>query len=103
MMKNTTKGNREEEMFALVKTCIASEISNKDFCTLNKISQANYYYWQKKYLESQQVEPDDFIPVKFPRRVAAITEIEICYPNGVCIKLPQGSDLSLIRSFISLL
>jgi hypothetical protein len=89
-------------MFALVKTCIEGTISNKDFCTAHQISQANYYYWQKKYLESQ-LKSGEFIPVKIQQPFLCKNEIEICYPNGVRVKLPHGSDLAMVRSFIGLL
>ena len=102
MMGNTAREIRESEMFALVKTCLKGEVSRKDFCIAHNISQANYYYWQKKYQESL-VKSDNFIPVKIQQPFTSSKEIEICYPNGVRVKLPQGSDLAMIRSFIGLL
>jgi len=53
MMENITRETRESQMFALVKTCIEGKVSRKDFCVAHQISPANYYYWQKKYLELQ--------------------------------------------------
>jgi transposase-like protein len=90
-------------MFAMVKTCHESGLSRKAFCKEHGISQAVFYYWQKQYQESLTQNHVGFIPLN-THRVAPLSEtIEICYPNGVRIKLAQGTDLSVIRSFISLL
>jgi len=100
-MENSARHTREEEMFTLIKTSMDSEISNKEFCKVHDLTPANFYYWKKKYLESA-IKSEKFIPVKVQSPFAFTNEIEICYPNGVHIKLPQGTDLSMIRSFIGL-
>ena len=102
-MENSAKHKRGEEMFTLIESCSESGLSNKAFCVQQGLSQANFYYWKKKYHESQVKQEDKFIPVELPQSIHFINEIEIIYPNGVRLKLPQGQDLSVIRSFIGLL
>ena len=102
-MKNKTKPSSVEKMFALIKTCHESGMSNKTFCEQHGIGQAMFYYWKKKYIESQSTTDGNFIPVQIRRNLIPMGELEICYPNGVKLKLPQGIDLSVIRSFIGLL
>jgi hypothetical protein len=101
-MESATK-NREQEMFTMIKASQESGISNKAYCEREGIRPANFYYWQKRYRESQIKTEDKFIPMQVEQTLNGLKEIEICYPNGVRVKLPQGIDLSVIRSFIGLL
>jgi len=101
-MENNKNHNRKEAMFALIKTCTEMGISNRAFCEREGISEALFYYWQKKYRGTLEKYEDKFIPVRIDKSLDCIHEIEICYPNGVRVKLPQGFDLSKARSFISL-
>jgi hypothetical protein len=102
-MRNKTKQRSEDEMFALIKACKESGHNNKTFCEQQGIGQATFYYWQRKFRENAINVSDEFIPVRVQQSANCTKEIEICYPNGVRVKLPQGSDLSIIRSFIGLL
>jgi hypothetical protein len=102
-MKNITKRQHQEDMFTLIKTCRESGRSNKEFCKQQNISEAVFYYWQKKYRETLPITRDGFVPLKIEQALNCTNEIEICYPNGVHVKLQQGFDMSVIRSFICLL
>jgi putative transposase len=102
-MENISNLQRQEEMFALVKSCKESGKSNKEFCKQQHISEAIFYYWQKKYRETVSITRDGFLPIKVEKPLNCLNEIEICYPNGVHVKLPQGFDMSVIRSFICIL
>ncbi len=112
-MKNQTKHKNEKEMFAIVKSCLESGISRREFIKQNGISEAVFYFWYKKYRQSLVKLEDKFIPVVIPESknqreqhnitVSKKTELEICYPNGVRVKLIQELDLSVLRSLISIL
>jgi len=102
-MENKTNRNTPEKMFALIKTCEESGLNNKTFCEQQGIGQAMFYYWKKKYVLSQSMPEAKFIPVRIKENQVQRGEIEICYPNGVRLKLPDVTGLSVIRSFIGLL
>ena len=102
-MKSTVNRNNAQSMFALIKTCEESGMNNKTFCEQNGIGQAMFYYWKKKYKETQTPHEKMFIPLHIKGDEASRDAIEICYPNGVRIKISRGTDLSIIRSFIGLL
>jgi hypothetical protein len=102
-MENKPTRSTPEKMFALIKTCEESGLNNKTFCEQHGIGQAMFYYWKKKYIQSQSTHERKFISVRIKDTQFQTGEIEICYPNGVRIKLSQGIDLSVIRSFIGLL
>lgn len=102
-MENKTNHSTLEKMFELIKTCQESGMNNKAFCEQHGIGQAMFYYWKKKYNQSQLASEGKFISVRIKDNQVQTGEIEICYPNGVRLKLSQGIDLSIIRSFIGLL
>lgn len=102
-MENTVKSRREEEMFAIVEASEKCGITKKAYCKKQGLSAANFYYWQKKYRESHTPTEERFIPVQVKSNPVHIGEIEICYPNGVRVKLSQGMELPVIKSLIGLL
>jgi transposase-like protein len=102
-MENKTTFSTSEKMFELIKLCERSGMNNKTFCEQHGIGQAMFYYWKKKYIQSQSTHEGKFVPVRIKDSQVQTGEIEICYPNGVRLKLSQGIDLSIIRSFIGLL
>jgi hypothetical protein len=102
-MENKTTHSTSEKMFELIKLCEGSGMNNKTFCEQHGIGQAMFYYWKKKYIQSQSTPEGKFIPVQIKENRVQTGGIEICYPNGVRLKLSEGIDLSVIRSFIGLL
>ena len=98
-----TNSTREQEMFRLVETALGSGFSNKTFCEQQGIDQANFYYWKKKYQQTRLEYQDKFISLQAPPTNCRTNELEICYPNGVRLRLPLGMELSVVRSFIDLL
>jgi transposase-like protein len=87
-------------MLNMIKTSLESGLSNKSFCKQQGISDAVFYYWLKRYQQKMLPEEERFIPIQVKTIPALIKEIEICYPNGVRIKIPEGIDVSLLRSLI---
>ena len=42
----------QQQMFALIKEQQSGTMTVKEFCEVNKISEARYYYWRKKYQDN---------------------------------------------------
>lgn len=66
-MEQEERSGREREMLALIGEQKASQVPVKDFCKQHGLSQAAYYYWQKKFRRSQQAgsgQPGGFILLK---------------------------------------
>jgi hypothetical protein len=99
-----------------------SGLQVKDFCINEGIYTSKFYYWKKK-LREQQLEleqPSGFVPIVFNSAQAPISNtvcenkpsavnhlsfdniIEIVYPNGVIVRIPQGADIKQIQSLILL-
>ena len=117
-MKNPVNHNRQNEMFALVKSSLGSETPRNEFFKRHGITAHTYYYWYRKYMNSKNITEDTFIPVNIPQSIPSPkkikepeqnitvlkkTELKISYPNGVKVKLTQELDLTMLRSLISLM
>jgi len=103
-MEKEPKQERQKEMFALIESCKDSGMSKKAFCDQQGLSQAVYYYWQKKYKEVATTLPGGFVPVKCQGMAPTpATGIEIYYPNGVRIHIGDQTELTLVRLLVGLL
>lgn len=89
-----------EEMFALIEQWKESSEPRKAFCQRHHIAPSTFSYWCTKYAKvngtSQQA--GGFVEVQPSLR----DSLEVIYPNGVKIKLPQDVSLSDLRTLIQL-
>jgi hypothetical protein len=102
-MEKNTKQSRAEEMFTMIKISQESGMSKKAYCEQQGLALSNYYYWQKRYRASQHPTQGKFIPLNVVQGIDSLPQIEICYPNGVRLRLPQSIELSVIRSMIGII
>lgn len=100
----------------------SSGLQVKDFCFNEGIYTSKFYYWKKKRRD-QQLEsesPSGFIPIVFNTVKTPISKtdcekkpltvnhlssdniIEIAYPNGVIVRMPQTADIKQLQSLILL-
>lgn len=99
-----------------------SGLSVKDFCFNEDIYTSKFYYWKKKRKDQQREtqRPSGFIPIVFNTSQTPIKKIvsedkpsaanhrlcnntiEIVYPNGVIVCLPQETDIKQLQSLILL-
>lgn len=94
-------------------------ISARDFCQKQGISENRFYYWTKK-LKCNAVanieQPKSFIPISSEAVSCLATaiqskqekvirakpsEIKIVYPNGVVLQLESDGDLEILRQLIN--
>ncbi len=98
-----------------------SGLQVKDFCSNESIYTSKFYYWKKKRRDQQQPEgPSGFIPLVFNTAQTPIKNtvcgnkpsvvnhrscdniIEIVYPSGVIVRIPQETEIKQIQSLILL-
>ncbi len=75
------------EMFPVVESYLASELTQKEFSTENGMSVAVLNYWLAKY-RRKSAESDAFLEIH--TGVAAAAErplLEVCYPHGVKLRI----------------
>ena len=93
-----SKQRTSDEMFPLIASWEKSGESQWSFCESVGLSMGVFSYWRKKYqLSFLEEEP------VFRELVPSLsTSVEICYPNGVVIRLPSTGSLSVVKSLIEL-
>jgi hypothetical protein len=106
----------EQQFSEIHSRYISSGLSIRSFCQNEGICESKFYYWKKKM---KRFFPGDvscgFVALVIRdsgtgcQRVGEANHrivdsgFEICYPNGTRLKFsPEGLDLSLLRSLLSL-
>ncbi len=100
-MDTTTREQNRTAMFGLIEQYKASGLSQKRFCQEHTIAISQFYYWHKRYRESQAEQ--GFVPVKIfsGRNKIPVANLEIQYPNGVLLRLPVNTPLNYIRALMA--
>ena len=110
----------EQAFKAIYDDFLESGLSIRSYCSNQGMSEAKFYYWQKK-MKGQLPGQEGFVPLIFennhfnPRPTKSISRralpeagsakgafCEITYPNGVMLKLGGDADLEMIRSLLLL-
>lgn len=71
--------NLEERMYALIKECEASGLSQKAFCMSKQIKLPTFQYWRQK---QRRVAQNNFVPILTNKSVPDSGSIEVVYPHG---------------------
>ena len=100
---------------------LESGLTIRDFCANRQMGEAKFFYWQNK-LKRQLPPKKGFVPVVFenqqqrrsfqgqsgsqsfstPAAANNTFSCEICYPNGVSLKLSGLPDAEVLRSLLLL-
>lgn len=89
-----------EEMFALIEQWKESSEPRKAFCQKHGLAESTFSYWYSKYRKStnNSGQPGGFVNVQ----PSLHDNLEVVYPNGVKIRLPQDTSLADLRALIQL-
>lgn len=68
------------------------------FCQQHELTLATFSYWRTRYRKSQK-KPGELFTELQPE---ISNKIEVIYPNGVKVSLPQQSDPSMIKLLIGM-
>lgn len=85
-----------EEMFKLIEDYRTSGKSQKEFCREFGIKPSTFGYWVRKK-RLKEANGNGFI--KIDTSSASLETLEICYPNGVMLRLGK-QDIALINQLI---
>lgn len=88
-----------EKMFALCRDWETSGKTRDEFCTENEITLAQFGYWRSQYLSAQKEIVGEFVAIDPDIPAGAM---EIRYPNGVRLSLPDKTPLSTIKALVYL-
>jgi len=99
---------KERRTMAEVSTIMENQQSSglnvRAFCLAENINPATYYYWRKRLRLNENPETPMLVPVNFKnagRQSGTNQEnLELFYPNGVRLSVPQGCEMNLIRELV---
>ena len=101
-----TKHDRQahaEEMSYHIQSWKESGQTQQQYCSLNNLPYHRFYYWLKKIREKENPIMNGFIPVQIKGSESRLaSDIEIKYPNGVCISV-ASTDIQFIGRLIRLI
>jgi hypothetical protein len=91
---------KKESMFELMRQWEECDEDRISFCKSNGLALATFSYWRTKYRKSQEASASrGFVELK---PISSLS-LEIIYPNGVIIRLPQSSSLSDLKALVQLI
>ena len=92
-----------------------SGVSVRAFCVMKRVSEASFYYWQRRLRNmSTAAAADDkiprrrtplvpFVPLKVQPTAAAAGVIELVHPRGHVLRLPAKFDVDSLTSILVVL
>lgn len=94
-----SKQRTKEEMFAVVEQWESSGLTQQSFCASMGFAVSVFAYWRKKYRdEYQEKEACAFTEI----RPDPSSPIEICYPNGIIIRLSEANALTTVKALLNM-
>ena len=90
------------EMFPLIRSWEASELSQKEFCARHELKPHIFWYWLRRYREKEQSgrSPQNFIPIKMESSEEKSSFAEIIYPDGTRLLFSEAVDLKGLRHLL---
>ena len=96
-----------EEAITMMENQQSSGLSIQAFCVAVNINPATYYYWRKRQKLNENPESSRLIPVCIEKSIqhsgTNSANLELTYPNGVRLSIPQSYELNLIRELVLIL
>lgn len=89
-------------MLSLCRQWEESGETREAFCKRHQINVGKFSYWRSQYLAEAKSQEDDFIAIP-PVTPAMNSGMEIRYPNGVVLKIPENTPLAEVKALICLI
>jgi hypothetical protein len=96
-----------KEMFPMVESYLRGSAGKSKFCQKRGINIHTFTYWQQKYNAAQAItkeksgDSSKLISLELCPPPGS-EKFEMCYPNGVRLRLPAGTSLSILQSLLQL-
>jgi hypothetical protein len=102
-MKSQRSRRSKKAMFQLIEKWEASNVTINVFCREQGIARSVFHYWNKKYKLSKPKAKGGFIPIEVQHvETPPLSVIEIEYPNGMVVRLPDVTPVSIVKQYIHL-
>lgn len=95
-------------MYSLVSAWQAAEQSKKAYCEAHQINIHTFTYWHQKYKvatleQKEKRSAPKFIPLAVKQEQSLPRQpLELCYPNGVRLRVDSGVSVSYLGSLIKI-
>jgi len=78
-----------------------SDLTVRDFCFNQRISEPSFYAWRRELAARAAAEPA--VPTFVPVRVTPTAIIEVVLTTGVVVRVPAGSDPAVVAQLVTAL
>lgn len=95
-----TRQEKREQMFAIIRDYKAGAGTQISFCEKAGIGVQCFRYWLNKFKETEE-HPSGFVRL-VPDQGALAEGMELCFPNGVSVRLGQRPDMVMVSQLIRL-
>ncbi len=104
-MDKKQQQERQKFMFRLVEEYLSSGQSLLRFSKEHGIPNTTFQNWHKKYLRQNKAQTKEklaqrFMPIQISQTFGCPLSAELCYPNGILLKLTNITDIGLINELI---
>lgn len=101
-METPHKDKRRKQMYALIDGWKGSGMSIVKYCKDHQLAPSVFHFWHKRYKQERGTGRPGFIPVRITGMPGyEPNNIQITYPNGVCIYLPAGLGIEAIKALVN--
>lgn len=87
-------------MFAIIREYLAGAETQISFCEKAGIGVQCFRYWLNKFNEEEE-HPSGFVQLTAPQDTLS-EGMELCFPNGVSVRLGQRPDMEMVSQLIRL-
>jgi hypothetical protein len=96
---------RRQSMFKLVEEYLASGQSLLKFSKEHNIPKTTFQSWHKKYMRKDKPKCNEklvkrFMPIQVSQSFTGPLSVELYYPNGICLKLGNLTEIGQINQLI---
>lgn len=94
---------KEQFWRRIVKGHAGSQESVRNWCDRHGVSEPSFYAWRRELAKRDAAHNQSaLLPVTITSS-AAQGPLEICWPDGVVVRVPAGCDLQLLRGALEVM
>src|SRR5665811_1840585 len=91
--------DKQAFMYGLIKEWEVSGLSKRAFCRNHGISPSNFFYWVKKWKNTEEEVPDGFMQITPVKEDVFHAQYRLTYPNGVQLEV-AGIGLGQLSALV---
>ena len=93
---------KEQFWRRIVEGHAGSQKSVREWCDRHRVSEPSFYAWRRELAKRDVARQPALLPVTITSS-AVQAPLEICWPSGIVVRVPAGSDLQLLRGVLEVM